>query len=533
MRKAVSAAFRKGINNSKNAATFTHADLTPKMTYRALEQRIVFDAAMAATADQTLAAPADTSAETDAPASDANPLNTHVEVATLLPSGSLNSVDATVGSAQPAASTSGGVLVFVDSSIGNLSALLANVPATAEIILLDASKDGLSQIAGHAASHDNLSAIHIVSHGSAGHLTLGNTSYDAATLASHSAELASIGAALSASGDILIYGCDIGAGAAGQEFVAALADATGADIAASSDGTGTAALGGDWDLEIRNGLIEAGLIDAPEWNGLLAPLQIQVSGDPVKLSGVGGAADPFNSVGNTALWTNAGTIGGTSIDIRATVISTTTFNSGVFARPYVDFITSNFEDMQVIVWNGSATIKWEIFASGTNQTVYAVGSPNFSIRDLDGLDAQNLALPAVELEAVIPSLNGLTSYTLEGNPTAPNTLNAGIVGSNLVVAGTINRNAETNSMVSFGWSEVSNWTVTYVGNTAFVNPDGSISARFYYHDGDGDFTFVNPATTSMLSIDLDANELDAGRNSGIRRHSQRTAVPSPWSMPTL
>ena len=39
----------------------------------------------------------------------------------------------------------------------------------------------------------------------------------------------------------------------GQAFVADLAALTGADVAASSDATGDAALGGDWELEIGTG----------------------------------------------------------------------------------------------------------------------------------------------------------------------------------------------------------------------------------------------------------------------------------------
>ena len=54
-------------------------------------------------------------------------------------------------------------------------------------------------------------------------------------------------------GDLLIYGCHFGAGTTGRLAVQALARATGADVAASDDLTGNAALGGDWDLEVTEG----------------------------------------------------------------------------------------------------------------------------------------------------------------------------------------------------------------------------------------------------------------------------------------
>ena len=67
-----------------------------------------------------------------------------------------------------------------------------------------------------------------------------------AALEAHVADLAIIKSAMSESGDILVYGCDVSAGNKGQVFVAALAQATGADVAASIDDTGSAARGGNW-----------------------------------------------------------------------------------------------------------------------------------------------------------------------------------------------------------------------------------------------------------------------------------------------
>lgn len=56
--------------------------------------------------------------------------------------------------------------------------------------------------------------------------------------------------------DLLIYGCDVGAGVAGQDLLSAISQLTGADLAASDDLTGAGLLGGDWDLEIQTGIIE-------------------------------------------------------------------------------------------------------------------------------------------------------------------------------------------------------------------------------------------------------------------------------------
>jgi hypothetical protein len=75
-------------------------------------------------------------------------------------------------------------------------------------------------------------------------------------MAERGAEIAAWGTALGRDADILIYGCDVGAGATGHDFVTSLASLTGADVAASDDLTGSSDLGGDWVLETRAGLVE-------------------------------------------------------------------------------------------------------------------------------------------------------------------------------------------------------------------------------------------------------------------------------------
>jgi hypothetical protein len=72
------------------------------------------------------------------------------------------------------------------------------------------------------------------------------------------------GKCLGERGDILLLGCSIAAGESGKAFVRRLGEITGADIAASDDLTGSAALGGDWELEFAIGQIEATIAIEPE-----------------------------------------------------------------------------------------------------------------------------------------------------------------------------------------------------------------------------------------------------------------------------
>ena len=146
-------------------------------------------------------------------------------------------------------------IVFVDTRVQNWEQLLAGLVPDVQVILLDSLRDGVNQIAQALTSVNNLDGIHIVSHGSEGMLYLGDTALISENLLSYTSELFTIGSALRDIGDIMLYGCDVAKGVAGQDFVEQFAIYTNADVAASTDSTGSAVLGGNWHLESQVGLI--------------------------------------------------------------------------------------------------------------------------------------------------------------------------------------------------------------------------------------------------------------------------------------
>ncbi|MCA9431834.1 MAG: DUF4347 domain-containing protein, partial [Candidatus Omnitrophica bacterium] len=161
--------------------------------------------------------------------------------------------------------------VFISAGIDAPESLVSQIPENYSTYLIQGD-DGLAQIASLLEGQTDIDAIHLVTHGEAGRLFLGNDEINSDTMASDfAAEFGAIGAALSESGDILVYGCDFGAGDSGETAVNLMAHLTGADIAASNDDTGYAALGGDWDLETRNGEIETSPLAATNWRSLLSP----------------------------------------------------------------------------------------------------------------------------------------------------------------------------------------------------------------------------------------------------------------------
>lgn len=146
-------------------------------------------------------------------------------------------------------------LVFIEDNVPDIDTLIRGFGAGKEVVILDAARDGLQQIVAALEGRSGVDALHIVSHGAAGVLNLGQLTLDAANLNVHEEELQTIGASLAPGADILLYGCGIGGGE-GAGFVEQLAIATGADVAASDDLTGGLAAGGDWELEVAHGDIE-------------------------------------------------------------------------------------------------------------------------------------------------------------------------------------------------------------------------------------------------------------------------------------
>ncbi|BAS54198.1 GLUG domain-containing protein [Leptolyngbya boryana NIES-2135] len=151
-------------------------------------------------------------------------------------------------------------IAFVDRGIQGYEKLLANAASGTEIYVLDPIKDAVSQITDILLERTSISAVHILSHGSSGGLTLGQNWLDSNALEQYADQFRSWSKALTQDADILLYGCEVAQGEIGQAFVNILSELTQADVAASTNLTGSAALGGDWTLEYQHGKIEAGLV---------------------------------------------------------------------------------------------------------------------------------------------------------------------------------------------------------------------------------------------------------------------------------
>jgi glucose/arabinose dehydrogenase len=176
--------------------------------------------------------------------------------------------NSTFYSAELLSESSKNSLVFIDTDISDIATLTKNIN-NAEIIFLDRNLDGVAQITDTLSQRSDINSVHVFSHGSSGDILLGSSHLNLGNLQSYSDSLNRWQNALTENADILLYGCDVGAEIGGLEFVKQLSQMSGADIAASSNTTGSTVLGGDWELEVKAGTIETTSFAVPDYAGIL------------------------------------------------------------------------------------------------------------------------------------------------------------------------------------------------------------------------------------------------------------------------
>jgi hypothetical protein len=157
-------------------------------------------------------------------------------------------------------------VVVIDSRVSDVALLVRDLAQQGRsVITLDDGHDALEQISAALAGRENVTALHIISHGTDG-VTL-------EALQRNPSLAEGWKHALTADADILLYGCDVAASAEGRLLADTLARLTGADVSASDDATGHASLGGDWQLEYATGAIEAQIAPSAQaqaaWMSLL------------------------------------------------------------------------------------------------------------------------------------------------------------------------------------------------------------------------------------------------------------------------
>ncbi len=289
-------------------------------------------------------------------------------------------------------------VVFIDTQVQGYEQFLADIHAqntdgrSIEVVLLDADRDGVTQIGDFLSQRQDIDAVHIISHGSAGTVELGAGQLNFDSLVKNATAIKQWGNALTSEADILIYGCDLASTQDGVSLVNALSTLTGADVAASDNKTGNAALGGDWNLEYRIGQIETGVAVSEagqqSWTGLLA---LSPQGAETRVN--------IGTTGNQEMTPNGGNVAMDANGNYVIVFSDYNVTSGdVYAQRYnaagvaqgtafrVNSTTSDVQDWPavamdpngnfVVAWNSNAQdgSGWGIYAQRFNAAGVAQGS---------------------------------------------------------------------------------------------------------------------------------------------------------------
>ena len=196
-------------------------------------------------------------------------------------------------------------LIFIDPRVPDREQLLAGLTAQSaegrqfEVITLDASRDGIAQVTDALRGRIQVDAVHFITHGADGAVQLGGTWLDAKTLAANAEAVAGWGDSLKQDADVLFYGCDLASSASGRALMQWIAELTRGDVAASTDATGAAGQGGDWELEAKVGAIETQVAVAADarasWSHVLSGVpsgaRSPVNIDDQQCAGLAGGRD--------------------------------------------------------------------------------------------------------------------------------------------------------------------------------------------------------------------------------------------------
>jgi filamentous hemagglutinin family protein len=151
-------------------------------------------------------------------------------------------------------------LVFIDSTVKNYQTLIDGTKGGSSVTVVGADQYGIRTVTQTIADITGARSLHIVSEGDAGNFWLGKDFVSSENISKYSSDLQAWRTALSPAATILLYACNLASGENGVALVQAVKNYTGREVAASTDRTGSLALGGNWNLEYQTGTNPATVI---------------------------------------------------------------------------------------------------------------------------------------------------------------------------------------------------------------------------------------------------------------------------------
>jgi hypothetical protein len=323
-----------------------------------------------------------------------------------------------------------------------------------DIVILPAGLANPETLAGIVSGRDNLKSLHIVSHGDAGALQLGGRTYAAEDLVRYRRAFHAIGAVLAPQGDVLLYGCNIGRDQQGIAFVAELSRLTGRDVAASSNQTGAAFMGGDWLLEQRQGVIETASLAAPHWQAVLSQ-----NNTGTWTIGTNTASNGVTVGANTVTTTVTFSGHSTATTATATLTNETLNNISVFTPAVQNTASFGFQ----YAWD-TAPEGATVLASTDGGTVVMTITFSQTVKD-----------PILHLDRIGGSSNGLQNGATLTLQTAGVSLTRLSGTGHFAVTGSVISNSQVGVATGGGFTAESNTTVNLGTAAGSVRLNGTFS----------------------------------------------------------
>ncbi|MFT5881512.1 MAG: hypothetical protein ACI86X_002655, partial [Moritella sp.] len=129
-------------------------------------------------------------------------------------------------------------LVIVDANVPDKQLFFQHIKPGVDIIEINADQDGLMQIANILVNYQDLDALHLISHADNGVIYLGNSQITELRLKQEVSALSALNHALKENADLLLYGCNLGNGTAGNSLLELISSTAHVDVAASNNLTG-------------------------------------------------------------------------------------------------------------------------------------------------------------------------------------------------------------------------------------------------------------------------------------------------------
>nr|WP_284731537.1 FG-GAP-like repeat-containing protein [Planktothrix agardhii] len=137
---------------------------------------------------------------------------------------------------------------MLDPTVPDSHHIAQGIKPGTQTYILESQPNAIEQITTILAQHTGIEALHIISHGSPGHLYLGTTELNSSNIENYTQQLQQWRNAFTPHASIILYGCNVAAGDSGSQFLTQLYQLTGANIAANPHPTGNAKKGGTWDI---------------------------------------------------------------------------------------------------------------------------------------------------------------------------------------------------------------------------------------------------------------------------------------------